>query len=127
MALIMIEAILDSNILLLHIGGRERLSFEPKSVGISTLTVFECLRFPGLSAEEEMELENLISLCEVVSVSHDIAKAAAINARTRPKERPIDQLIAATALMLDIPLITKNVKDFRGIPGLIVKMRLSEV
>ncbi|MBI2410332.1 MAG: hypothetical protein HYV32_00350 [Candidatus Kerfeldbacteria bacterium] len=48
-----------------------------------------------------------------------IAERAAMLGRTRKTKLP-DLLIAATALILDIPLITKNKKDFRKIPGLTV-------
>ncbi len=36
------------------------------------------------------------------------------------RARAFDALIAATALAHDIPLYTRNVDDFRGIPGLTV-------
>ena len=114
----MLNTLLDSNQIILHVNGEHQLKFEVRSVAISTLTVFECFRLPGLSSQEENELREIISLCKIISVTDEIAIRAASIARTRKSLRPIDLLIAATALELDVPLVTKNVKDFRKIPGL---------
>ncbi len=120
----MVEALLDTNILILHVSGRERLFFDPNSVAVSTLTVFECLRFPGMPEEEERAFSDLLSLCEIVPVSEAIARRAAQIGRTRPRARPIDILIAATALEIDVPLVTKNTKDFKKMIRLKVRTKL---
>lgn len=55
-----------------------------------------------------------------VSVDQHIARHAGELGRTRATKLP-DLLIAATALELGMPLVTRNVRDFRDIPGLIVR------
>lgn len=114
------KAILDTNILIYHLGGLLHIPFETGQFGISTLTCFELLRLPGMSADEERSIHSVISQCVRVPVGDSIADRAAALARTQ-RIGTIDLLIAATALELDVPLITKNVKDFAQIRELVVK------
>lgn len=107
-----------------HLSGRERIQTSTDSYAVSSLTVFECLRFPGLSKKEETDILDLLSMFEVVFVSKEIATSAANVARTKPTKKPIDLLIAATALELGVPLVTKNVMDFKGIDGLEVVKKI---
>lgn len=120
----MITHVLDSNLLILHLAGNRELLFPAGTVAVSTLTVFEVLRLPGMSNEEETALRELLLLCRPVSVSPAIAERAALLSRTSPTNRPIDLLIAATALELDVPLVTKNRRHFKSIPGLNVVEKL---
>lgn len=118
----MLKALLDTNQIILHINGKLRLAFESGEVAISSLTCFETLRLPGISEEEERQINDLLSLCKVFSVTDEIARRAAAIARARKKTvRPVDLLIAATALEVGLPLITKNVRDFKGIKDLVVQ------
>lgn len=61
---------------------------------------------------------------KIRSVDSRIARAAAQLGRTRKTKLP-DLIIAATAIEFDIPLITKNVKDFRNIPRLRIQTTLT--
>lgn len=117
-SLIMVRFLLDSNILILHTAGQQRLLFERKIGAVSTLTVFELLRLPGMSEKEEHTIRELISLCQTISVNNSIAERAALLSRNHPKKHPIDLLLAATALELGVPIITKNIRDFKKIPQL---------
>lgn len=114
----MITHVLDSNLLILHLAGSEKLSFSRGTVAVSTVTVFEVLRYPGMTSEEEIALRELLLLCRTVSVSQAIAERAALIARTHPTIGSVDLLIAATALELDVPIVTKNRRHFKGITGL---------
>jgi len=104
--------------LILHVSGQTRLMFQRGEAVISSLTLFESMRLPGLSESEEQALRDLMSLCRMISVNDRIAENAAMLGRTHPKKKPIDLLIAATALELCVPVITKNVRDFKGIKNL---------
>jgi len=121
----MITHVLDSNLFILHLAGSKNLSFQRGTVAVSTLTVFELLRFPGMTQEEEDALRELLLLCRTVSVSPTIAERAAMIARTHAKIGSVDLLIASTALELDVPLVTKNKRHFKGIAGLEVLEHLS--
>ncbi len=110
----------DTNVLILHVLGHIRLEIIPGESALSVLTVFEALRLPGLSEKEEEALNALIRFCEIIPVTEDIAREAARIGRTR-RGHGNDIVIAATALQRGMQLLTRNVKDFRGIRGLTLK------
>lgn len=70
-----------------------------------------------MSHNEEHRLDTALSFLKVIPVDISIAKRAGKLARIHKRATP-DLLIAATAIERDIPLYTKNIKDFKGIPGL---------
>jgi predicted nucleic acid-binding protein len=84
---------------------------------VSTLTVMELVALSGMSRTEEIRVLNLVRALNVIPLDTAIAVRAGRLARTRTRDR-IDLLIAATALEHQIPVLTKNVRDFRRIPGL---------
>lgn len=110
--------VLDTNILLLHVGGVERLRFTPQTAAISSVTVFELLRFPGLSEVELQSIKSILDMCIELPVVHSIALRSAEISMTRPKMKPLDVFIAATAMVYGLPLVTKNTNDFKGVKGL---------
>jgi|SRR3989338_6665894 len=114
-----VHLLLDTNIIIRHLAESPDAP-APQSAAISTLTVFETLRYSGMTSQEEYALRNLINACEVIPLYRNIAEHAAALGRTRSTKLP-DLLIAATALELGIPLITKNFRDFKDIPDLVVQ------
>ena len=86
-------------------------------VFISTMTIMEVFALAGMSMDEELRIRRLLQAMNAVPVSEFIAQRAGYLAKTRKKDR-VDILIAATALELDLPLITRNIKDFKNVPGL---------
>lgn len=112
--------LLDTNVLILHVSKQEVIPPVSHSLFISVLTVFELLRLPGMTREEETALRELIGACEVIALTPAIAERAAFLGRTH-HIGAVDLLIAATALELKIPLITKNFRDFKNIPNLLVR------
>ncbi len=116
----MAHVLLDTNILILHLLGVEPLDFKPLEVAVSYISVFKLLRYPGLSAAEERNIHELLDNCLKIPVAEQITLRAARLARTCSVAMP-DLLIATTALELHLPLITKNVKDFKKIPKLVIQ------
>lgn len=113
--------LLDTNVVITHLDtGKPSLDWKGEEYAISTVTVAESLRLPGLSEREYRTVKEFLRRCLVIPVSEKIAEQAAAIGRTRHKKLP-DLLIAATALDLDAVLMTTNLKDFRGIPGLKIK------
>src|SRR4051794_21480435 len=110
----MAKALLDTNIIILHLTSQLVIPFPKEGFAVSTLTVFELLQLPGLSLQEEQALQAVISICDPLPVTLSIAERAARIGRTR-RRGPIDLLIAATALEHDLPLMTRNIIDFRRI------------
>lgn len=110
--------LLDTNILLLHVAGIERLQFTSQTVAISSVTVFELFRFPGLPEVELNSIREVLDLCLEIPVAHSVVRRAAEISMIRPKMKPLDVFIAATAMVYGLPLVTKNTKDFKGVKGL---------
>lgn len=67
--------------------------------------------------DQRLRAESLLSLFQELPISDStIQQAIALRSVTRIKS--IDALIAATALLHDLPLISRNRKDFAAIEGL---------
>ena len=113
--------LLDTNVVITHLDtGKPSLDWKNEEYAVSTVTVAESLRLPGLSEREYGMVKDFLRRCFVIPVSENIAEQAASIGRTRRKKLP-DLLIAATALSIGATLMTTNLKDFRGIPGLMIK------
>lgn len=112
--------LLDTNILIEELLGNAPLAKLPgaETPAISTITVMEILALPGLSAVEEEQVRTLLARCLILSVDFAVASRAAQLQRTRKKGSGFDLLIAATAIVYDCEFVTKNIRDFRGIPDL---------
>lgn len=116
--------LLDTNIILAHVreGFLDTASSDAQFI-ISVISEAEVLRYPGLSEDDFQELDLVLGTLRIVHVDSAIARRAAALGRTRATKLP-DLLIAATALELGIPLITKNLRDFKDIPGLDIRDRI---
>jgi len=112
--------LLDSNILIYAAdpaqgGLRERILAEP--AGVSVATMVEVLGYHLLTVEEESDLRQMLD--ELVIFPTDIAVAErAIALRQERKMGLADAIIAATALVHGLTLVTRNVDDFKHVAGL---------
>ncbi len=88
-------------------------------LAISVLT--ECEVYQGLRREDEAITEAFLEGMTMIPVSRRIARRAGLWLNERRREgRPvaiIDSLIAATALTLDVPLISNDIGHYQ-FPGL---------
>lgn len=116
---------IDSNIVIAYLSGDpDVISFldSLRPLGgflfLPTIVESEVLSFSQWSPEE---LESAIKFLEEnftsVSFNRDIARVVAEIRRTTKIKFP-DAVIAATALFMKTPLITRNVQDFKNIPNL---------
>jgi len=87
---------------------------------ISAITEIELFGFPRLSAEEMQWIENFLQAVTVIPVDSRIARTAG-SIRRRYRLKTLDSAIAATALATGTTLLTRNIKDFRNIPNLVVQ------
>jgi len=86
-------------------------------VGYSAITRLELFGFPDLTKPEEEKLVELLKhFVEVGVDSSTVDKAITIRKATRIKVP--DAIIAATAIIKESSLITRNTEDFKGIIGL---------
>lgn len=110
--------LLDTNIILEHLRSGILKNVEDDiDFAVSVITEAELLRFAGMDVKEMDAIERFLAITMVVSLDSTIARRAGELGRTRKTKLP-DLLIAATALELCVPLITKDLKDFENIPGL---------
>jgi predicted nucleic acid-binding protein len=115
--------LLDSNPIIYYLN--QQLSPEGKAfidrilldgVACSVITPLEVLgtRMPP---DQRFHAESLLSLFRELPID-DSTNQQAIALRSVTRIKSIDALIAATALLHDLPLISRNRKDFAAIEGL---------
>lgn len=105
---------------------REYVS-EHRVLTFSIITRYEILR--GLNAKNAtMQLQAFDRLCaqsQIVSLTDDaVVRASEIYAELRRRGQPIgdaDILIAASALVHGLSVVTNNEQHFRRIPGLVLE------
>ena len=111
--------VLDTNILIGILNGRLGRSLLSgfNTLFVSTVTVMELYAYAGMSEREEYSVDAILGGIVCEPVSFEIARRAGTYARTRRSGKP-DLLIAATAVELGVPLMTKDARGFKNIPGL---------
>lgn len=113
----------DSNILIYAASRGDtscRAFVEREDAAISVVSRIEVLGFPGfgrLTDEERSGLQVVISSLVQLEISGIVVERA-ILLRQQKKMTLGDALIAATALVHQMPLVTRNVDDFRHVVGL---------
>lgn len=75
---------------------------------------------PQFAAARRASLDILMQSLIVLAFGDECLKAyrAIVEASEYARQRILDRMIAATALVHDLPLITCNGADFRDVPGL---------
>ena len=87
--------------------------------GFSAMTRLEVLSYSGLTASDITDWRTLLSGAVEVPMSETVIEEAARLRRTVRMKTP-DAIIAATALLENAALVTRNLGDFRRVPGLMV-------
>lgn len=87
-------------------------------MGVSAVTVMELYALAGMGRQEELSIDQAVAFLVVFPVTIEVAKRAGFISRTRQKTQKADLLIAATAIEFHLPLVTRNIRDFKGIPGI---------
>ncbi len=80
---------------------------------ISVITKIEVLGFNAPETHQKM-LTNFMSDAIVLSLNEEVVDQS-INLRKAHKIKLPDAILAATALVYDLTLITRNIMDFKGI------------
>lgn len=86
-------------------------------IGLSVINQIELLSFHSLSPKDTLIIESFIKKCTVISLTRDIAKQTIQLRRLHRKKLP-DSIIAATAVVHNLKVVSRNVKDFQNIKGL---------
>jgi hypothetical protein len=102
---------LDTNIILYLLNGDQTLAelLNQKQFYISVITELELLAYKGITEEEQEVIENFVDQCKVITINSAIKKETIRVRKTYNTKLP-DSIIIATALYLDLPLITSDVE-----------------
>ncbi len=84
-----------------------------KEFTVSFITYIEFLGYKDIT----QETEDFIALANVLEINKEIVQTC-INLRKSKVIKLPDAIIAATALFNDLTLTTRNMSDFKNIPGL---------
>ncbi len=119
--------ILDSNLIIYaarpEYPGLRRL-IAAHAPAVSAVSVVEVLGYHKLSPAERAHFEAFFAAAAVLPLSDSVV-ARAVSVRQARKMSLGDALVAATALVFGRQLLTHNLKDFAGVPGLVVSDPLS--
>ena len=112
--------LLDSNILIYGANGENPdldAILDRTDLAAASVTRIETLGFYRLSGIERAWLETTFERMKVLSLD-DAVSARAIALRRERRMDLADAIIAATAIVHNLPLVTRNEEDFQHVPGL---------
>lgn len=112
--------LLDSNIIIYAAQtGNDRLRqfVVDNATSCSAISQVEVLGYHRLTSEDEQLLRQFFAALKVLSISDAVVERA-IQLRRSRKRSLGDSIIAATALVHQLTLVTHNIDDFREIEGL---------
>jgi len=117
---------LDTNAIIYYLRGDvsaipelESVFAQPSPIYISAVTEAELFSFSLLSNNEMMQIEKLLRTLSIIPFDSHLARLSGLIRRHYRLKLP-DSMIAATALFTGSTLVTRNIKDFRKIPNLLV-------
>ncbi|GAB3893533.1 type II toxin-antitoxin system VapC family toxin [Spirosoma agri] len=112
--------IIDSNILIYAVNpDYDRLLdfLAGRQLYVSLITKLEVLGYHRLKPVDKEELEQLILATSILPITNAVI-AGAIRLRQQRKRSLGDSIIAATASLYKLPILTNNTADFDDIAGL---------
>lgn len=126
--------LIDSDLVILHLGRVPGVvdllsKLATDGIAVSVIRYMEALEGVQRSADPVIaqgQFDAFLRAVPVVSISRPIAERCADVRQTlrqqgrRVRSRALDLLIAATALEYGLTLVTRNVDDYRDIPGLTI-------
>ncbi len=117
--------LLDTNIVILYIKGDaavtvwiDRQRERKQTFALSSLSVVELLGYPDILPQEAFLIERWLKTFLMIDLDLSVSREAAKIRRTY-RMTTSDSIIAATARLLDIPLVTKD-RDFKKIKSITV-------
>ena len=117
----------DTNSIIYYLDGaqevvpivEEILATQPRPF-IATVSELELFSSPSLTSIEAFRVEEFISTCVLVLLDSQIARIGA-RLRREYKLKTADSIVAATALFTNSTLLTRNIRDFKKISGLMIQ------
>ena len=121
-----IDFVADTNALIYLLNGNScMLPFLNKNLAFSVISEMELLSFSGITEEEENNIKALLNDCEEISLLKDV-KEKAIELRKKYKTKLPDAIVAASAIVNNLPLITAD-KGFNQIQELNLQLIVPEM
>lgn len=117
------EILLDSNIVIYLEQGitSEIINYmQKKELVVSEITIVEVLGFHKITKHEIKFFETFFQEVKKIAINNKVIRKA-VELRQKRKMSLGDALIAASALVYNMPLITQNIDDFMNIENLQVK------
>ncbi|OGM93609.1 hypothetical protein A2935_03240 [Candidatus Wolfebacteria bacterium RIFCSPLOWO2_01_FULL_47_17b] len=118
---------LDTNAIIYYFKGDEdsvrilnEIFSENLPLYVSALTETELFSFSHLTPRDAERIEGLIRTVAVIPVDSRIARIAGL-LRRKYRLAIADSVIAATALFTGTTLLTRNIRDFKRIPNLLLQ------
>jgi predicted nucleic acid-binding protein len=109
--------LVDSNIIIYHLNNEslatEFLLNNANQCAISQITYIEVLSFP-FTPEQERDVKNLLERFKMIDVNKEIAIQATVNRKIKKIKIP-DNIIASTAQVNNLILVTRNSSDFNAL------------
>jgi len=109
--------LVDSNIIIYHLNDEEiatKFIFENfENIAISQINYIEVLSYP-FDEESEVLVKELLESFEIIDIDSHISKQAIKN-RKVAKIKIADNIIASTAIIYNLVLVTRNIKDFKNL------------
>jgi predicted nucleic acid-binding protein len=110
----MADVLVDSDVFIDHLRGTSELAYGDETIHYSVVT--RCELFAG-PAEEEDAVRTLLSGFREIGIDSALAEAAGRIRRAAGILTP-DALIAATAIVHDLTLVSRNRRDYERVAGL---------
>lgn len=103
------KLIVDTNIVLYFLKGNPGIIriFTDYFIGISFITELELLSLSTISPEDEQTIQAFLKNTPIIDINSDI-KTKTIQVRRQSKLKLPDAIIAATAISMDVPLLTAD-------------------
>lgn len=115
------KVLIDSNIFIYYFNGEKQVKIimdkirNQEVIGyFSVISYIELLCYPGLTKSEESKIKHFLRGLVQVKLEDNIVETT-IKIRKLYKVRLPDAIIAATAIVKNLQLITRNSKDFENI------------
>ena len=93
-------------------------ALESEWTGYSTISRLKLFGFPDLKPGDEKKLKELLGCFSEFAVTAEVVDRAIEVRRERRRIRVPDAIIAASALLMNAKLATRNIEDFKHIKGL---------
>lgn len=100
---------LDTNVIIYFLSGDRTLAdlIDCKTIHVSFITQLELLSYHDISHEEESRISNFLSDCVITDINASIKKSV-IDLRKVYQLKLPDSIIIASALYLDLPVVTSD-------------------